>query len=116
MVRNEEFVVMFDVDYTLIMWDQEFVPGEGKIAIQTPCGETRYFRPHKRHIDLLKNYVARGATVIVWSGGGRAWSKLVTEALGIDHLVYDHLPKPVKYVDDHDAQIWFTGRIWLEDV
>ena len=109
-------VVMFDVDDTLVMWDwREYSPdGEGTIDIvNTECNVIECVLPHYRHIQLLKQFKARGHTVIVWSQGGHSWAENVVKALQLQDLVDIVMDKPTWYVDDLSAQVFLGGPIYL---
>jgi FMN phosphatase YigB (HAD superfamily) len=108
-------IVMFDVDDTLIIWDwEEFSPDAiGTISINDlVSGHFELVLPHERHIQLLKQFKARGHTVIVWSQGGWAWAESVVKALGLEHLVDVVMSKPDWYVDDLPASAYMGNNIY----
>ena len=114
-IKNED-IVAFDVDDTLILWFSNCDPSE-KIDIISPGSGIKKMalKPHKRHIDLLKEYKGRGMTVIVWSAGGYGWAQAVVEALGLEEFVDYVMTKPCKLIDDLPPELIFTNRIYLED-
>lgn len=84
----------FDVDDTLIMWNQPSHDDPNSVVVHCPP-TTHQFRvfdqkgdlveegpktelpgwservtPHKKHIEQLKYHRLRGHTIIVWSAGG----------------------------------------------
>jgi predicted phosphatase len=110
-------LVTFDVDDTLVIWDWRSVDPEGKglVQIKNPDGNcTETVLPHYRHIELLRQFKARGHTVVVWSQGGSAWAASVCRTLGIDHLVDYAMDKPNWYVDDLPSEAWMRAPIYLD--
>ena len=101
-VANSEQIICFDVDDTLILWDENHnQPFDGCISIKCPHSESMSFhRPHKRHIEFLKRQHAKGYSVVVWSSGGTAWAKDIVESLGLEKYVDIVMSKPIKWVDD----------------
>lgn len=113
-IHNEQ-VYCFDVDDTLVMWDDQYADRAlGRVRIVDPYdGATVYLKPHARHIKLLKQMHGRGRQIIVWSQGGAAWARAVIEALGLSEYVHICMTKPAGYVDDLPAQAWLPNRIYL---
>lgn len=109
--------VFFDVDDTLVIWDWQSVnpEGNGLISITNPsCGVSELVHPHLRHIELMKQFKARGHTVYVWSQGGSEWAAAVCKALGIENMVDYVLDKPNWYVDDLHVNAWMRAPIYLD--
>lgn len=107
--------VNFDVDETLVIWDWRPVSpdGVGLIDIVDPIsGHIEVVLPHQQHITLLKQFKARGHTVMVWSQGGWAWAESVVKALGIEDLVDYVDSKPDWYVDDLPASAFMGTNIY----
>src|SRR5665213_647067 len=99
-------LVMFDVDDTLVIWDWKAInpEGIGLISIVDPNDSVAVLvQPHNRHIELMKQFKARGHTVVVWSQGGHAWAEAVCKTLGIENMVDFVMDKPNWYVDDLHA-------------
>jgi predicted HAD superfamily phosphohydrolase YqeG len=109
--------VYFDVDDTLVIWDWKSVSpdGVGTILIVDPTSGTseRVF-PHNRHVQLMRQFKARGHTVVVWSQGGHAWAEAVCKQLGIETLVDYVMDKPNWYVDDLHSSAWMKAPIFLD--
>lgn len=106
---------MFDVDDTLVIWDWKAVDPEGKglIKIQDPnSGHTELVLPHERHVKLLKQFKARGHTVVVWSQGGWDWASIVVKSLGLESVVDFCMSKPDWYVDDLPAVAFMGNNIY----
>lgn len=114
---DNEFVVAFDVDDTILMWGDDFTkPEEGRIEIIDPYDGSRvYLTPHKKHIGLLKKYKGRGMCVMVWSAGGVQWAKAAINALNLADYIDLVITKPSKYVDDLPASEILGSRIYLQD-
>ena len=109
--------VFFDVDDTLVIWDWKSInpEGIGLVKITDPdSGCSVLVHPHARHIELMRQFKARGHTVVVWSQGGSAWAESVCKALGIELLVDYVMDKPNWYVDDLNASVWMKAPIFLD--
>lgn len=97
--------VYFDVDKTLVFSttvdgvDEYHIKNGMKIAING-----HEWLVHIEHVNLLKDFAARGHTIIVWSAGGSDWARMVCEALGIEGLVDACMPKPFWYIDDKKSE------------
>ena len=123
-IVDNEVIVCFDCDDTLVMWDsnhnyQDF-PGTPELQQKIPFinpydNSIAYLKPHKRHIELLKQYKGRGFYVRVWSAGGVQWAKAVVETLGLEQYVDSVETKPAKYVDDLQAADVLGVRIYIKD-
>lgn len=116
-VIAHENIAAFDVDDTLVMWDNNFdVPLENKVSITDPYdGSVNYLKPHRKHINLLKKYKGRGMMVVVWSAAGYKWAESVVKALGIEEYVDYILTKPTKLIDDLTPNEVFGTRLYLKD-
>lgn len=114
-VIEDENVVCFDVDDTLVLWHAECYTSD-KIQILCPYGgDYNLLKPHKAHIDLLKKYKGRGLKVVVWSAGGYKWAEAVVKALKLEEFVDYIMTKPSKIVDDLTPNEIFTTRIYLKE-
>jgi len=114
-VFENEYVVAFDVDDTLVMWDEPSQPGVGKVSFVDPYdGSFHYLTPHKKHVDLLKKYKARGMMVMVWSAGGAKWAEAVLMTLKLTEFVDVVMTKPSKFVDDLQAHEVLGQRVYLK--
>jgi FMN phosphatase YigB (HAD superfamily) len=116
---NNQNVVVFDCDNTLLMWDKQHdKPGPGKIEIKDPYDSnvTLYLTPHQVHIRLLRQYKGRGFTVIVWTKAGALWAEQTVKVLGLEGYVDFAMTKPDKYVDDAlKIEDIIGNRIYFED-
>lgn len=111
-IVENDHVVCFDVDDTLIMWlwgyelQEAIAEGRSK-QIMDPDGKmSNTIIPNQEHIDLLKRYKGKGKFVIVWTASGYDWGKAVIKGLELEEYVDLILTKPTKYVDDLDANEW----------
>lgn len=103
-------LVCFDVDETLALTERPY--GFVSNCIEdVETGQT--FWSHDRHIKLLKQFKARGFTILVWSQGGAAWAKLVLKAYKIDKHVDFVMDKPTWVVDDLPVSAWIGPSIYL---
>ena len=89
--------VFFDVDDTLVMWDE-------KVKGNTVCimcdGHLVHMVRNEGNIEELKRHGSRGIDVIVWSKGGAYWAEIVVKALGLERYVAAIMNKPFCYYDD----------------
>ena len=100
----------YDVDDTLIMRSGKVV---GAMEMRTERGSI-WVKPHKPHIETLKELHAQGITIIVWSAGGSAHAAAAVEALGIEKYVDVVLEKPHWVVDDKAPESWMP-KAWYKD-
>lgn len=105
MITGNEATICFDVDDTLIMWDENSYGSSDDVRripiIDPNDGMTTNHEIHLRHVQFLKKQAAKGFTVIVWSASGANWAGAVVKALGLEQYVTACIAKPIKYVDDH---------------
>lgn len=94
----EKPTVFFDVDNTIVFSPAEFP--DLYIKLSTIGYGGRDWLIHREHINLLKDFHARGHTVIVWSAGGADWAEGIITALQLTDYVYACMPKPFWYADD----------------
>lgn len=112
-VIDNELVLCVDVDGTLILPPVD--AATDTIKILCPYDGKYYRRSiHKPHIKALRNYVARGAHVMVWSRNGARWAAAVLEALGLDHLDVYVKSKPFAYMDDLPCQEWMGEHMYIK--
>lgn len=91
-------IVAFDVDGTLIDFNDN----------------------HRKHVvSLVKWFVASGAEVIIWSGGGKGYAEMVGVRVGLpdDGIVYmSKFPKPSFDVDiafDDEADTLLANQMFI---
>ena len=106
-VTRNDNVVCFDVDDTLVMWSWESRFNEQSIVFDNFGYETRLL-PHQKHIDLMKQFKARGHYVIVWSQGGYEWAASVVKTLQLESYVDEVKTKPKWVIDDLPPGAWLT--------
>jgi hydroxymethylpyrimidine pyrophosphatase-like HAD family hydrolase len=101
-VASSELTIFFDVDDTLIMWDENCTqPFEGALKMVCPHdGMVTFHKVHERHVGFLKKQKAKGYSVIVWSASGTKWAEAVVTKLGLQDYVDFVTSKPIKWVDD----------------
>jgi hydroxymethylpyrimidine pyrophosphatase-like HAD family hydrolase len=101
-VASSEMTIFFDVDDTLIFWDNKCMrPFDGAVEITCPHdGMKTWHRVHERHVGFLKKQKAKGYAVIVWSASGTKWAEAVVKKLGLESYVDFVMSKPIKWVDD----------------
>lgn len=112
-VVNNEDIVCFDVDGTLVIPDTD--PHTKDITIVNPYSGTPVeLRIHHAHVELLKIYRGRGCFVRVWSHGGVKWAEAVVKALNLEKYVDSIETKPAKLIDDLPIERIFK-TIFLEE-
>lgn len=99
--------VYFDVDNTLVYSQAEFPHAVGPIVM---IGD-RAWVVEENHVEAIRDFAARGHSIIVWSAGGSDWSKLVVESLGLNELVFACLSKPTWYFDDVASEKFMPTNI-----
>lgn len=87
-------VTTFDVDNTLIMWDDA-----GQIDIEYGKKNMNY-REHKFHPTFLRHCKQRGDFIIVWSQNGYEWAEKVVKKLELEDYVDVVMSKPIRHIDD----------------
>ncbi len=104
-------IVYFDVDETLItftvhkMHDGDWY--RSKEFMPTPNGiEEMSTAYHVEHIALLKQFKARGHTVVVWSAGGAKWAETAIKHLNLQKYVDLVIDKPDFVIDDKASSEW----------
>lgn len=110
-VLDNENIVCFDVDDTLVMWNIP-IGREHEAIIFDNFGYSERLLPHYKHIELLKQFKVRGQYVVVWSQGGYKWASEVVKKLGLEDYVDCVMPKPKWIVDDLPPSAW-TKRSYL---
>jgi len=117
-VINNDHVVCFDVDDTLIMWiwdqyERQQLEESGNLIQVNLHGYSTLVSPHKEHIELLKRYKGKGKTIIVWSASGNEWAEIVVKTLGLEAYVDFVFTKPEKYIDDLNCNEWMGEHVYL---
>ena len=76
--------VFFDVDDTLVMWDEKH---KGNTVCISCDGHLNHMVRNEGNIEELKRHGSRGIDVIVWSKGGAYWAEIVIKALKLERYV-----------------------------
>ena len=97
MVILEKPTVFFDVDDTLVMWDEN---AKGDNVAISCDGHLVHMVVNKGNLEELKRHGSRGVDVVVWSKGGVHWAKQVVRALKLEKYVAVIMTKPFCYYDD----------------
>ena len=109
---KDTITIYFDVDDTLIMWDQSGTKWSDKdeVVIRPDSNYPVLARPHHEHIKLLKKHKQHGEVVIVWSAGGAQWAADVVRALKLEDYVDVCASKPEVYYDDMPIKVWMPSK------
>lgn len=111
LIENEQ-IITFDVDDTLIL-HRAPLEGEETVEIIDPYdGRVLSFVIHKPHIKLMGDRIARGCAIVVWSQNGPQWANAVVTALGLKPTLI--MAKPFMIVDDLPVEAWIGKRVYLE--
>ena len=119
-------IVYCDVDDTLVKWDDNMSftkLDKQSIAILDPFEDARrdpfeepnkvyYLRPIWATIQYLKEYKAKGYTVVVWSAGSYLWAEAVVKALKLEEYVDFCMSKPDVCLDDLPPLEWIREIIY----
>lgn len=113
-----EQLIPVDCDGTLLLWDEPITPENEADLVEffDPYeGATKWVLPHKPHIKICKDRLARGAKLLIWSQSGYAWAAQTAKACGLD-IYGDNVivtSKPICIIDDLPASAWLSERINL---
>ena len=105
--------MFFDVDDTLVMWEETPIFNETVVITDPYNGELETLYLNNCHIRLLKRSKHRGRTIVVWSHGGFKWAEAVVKALELEEYVDLVMTKMEDYVDDLDVDEWALKNIYL---
>lgn len=113
-IENEK-IICFDVDDTLVMWNHP--TSDDAIYVTDPNdGQECRLVPHRFHVNLLKKHRGRGYSIVVWSQGGYMWAYQVIKALKLERYVDIIMTKPLKYVDDLNCPEWMGQHLYFKDL
>jgi predicted HAD superfamily phosphohydrolase YqeG len=98
-VIKSDKCLFVDVDDTLVIW------------------EGSSYRPHFKHIEMIKRFHNRGQPVIVWSAGGWAWAARVVKELNLESYVTQVMSKPSWFIDDLPSSVFMPeqNRIFIKE-
>lgn len=112
-------VVMCDVDSTLVMHENPYPNLSLRLFLKVPdpIEPDKFISvlPNEPMIRLLKEELAAGKHVVVWSRGRYAWATNVLIALGFkDYENLTVMSKPDAYLDDKPCEEWMGPRVWID--
>jgi hypothetical protein len=116
-VLNTEQLLCCDVDGTLLMWGTEWCNDREKRAFFTDPynGNVATVNINTANLKIVRDRLARGATIMVWSQSGWQWAKACVEALGLeDEEKVVVTTKPLAYIDDKTCEKWMGDHINLD--
>lgn len=93
-------IIYVDVDSTLLFSLREY-PHEVTHEVVKIGG--RKFWVHDPHIEMIKDFKARGHSIVVWSAGGAEWAEMAVRALKLELYVDLVISKPDWFIDDKPA-------------
>lgn len=111
---ENDIIVPFDVDGTLLDYNIEGVPESELIDIGMNPEFVIKVRPLKEHVQRVKNHKASNHFIIVWSGSGHGWAEHVVKTLGLEKYVDLVISKPRWCYDDVPSEEWMK-RLFLPD-
>lgn len=105
-----------DIDQTLILHDCDLVLAKNleceTVTVKSPyTNEEQTYVVNEKHVELVKNYQARGFTVLLWSNNGESWARAVGLALNLQDCMY--MAKPIKMIDDQQPEDFLPKPIYL---
>ena len=108
-VLESELVVYFDVDETLISFDERYknLPKK-KIG---PEGSRLDGYINEKLIAKIKEHRARNHAIVVWSAGGYQWALDVVTALKIEDHVDAVMAKPRWFYDDQPSNVFMDDKV-----
>lgn len=107
--------IAFDVDQTLVIWDDNaFNPGPGKYAFNL-ANRTVYLKLHNKHLFYLRSYKARGFKVVVWSAAGGQWANEVVRVLNLEQYIDVTMSKFTAFYDDLKAEEVLGQHLYFHD-
>lgn len=114
-VIKNEYVVMVDVDDTLVMHlNKDNLKNQPKIEIWDSLDKKFItLGINKSMVRLVREEIHRGAQVIVWSRGGYEWASNVLKALHLSGNNVIVMSKPHTYFDDKEVNDWLKYRVYL---
>lgn len=115
-VIEHNHVIMCDIDSTLIMHvNPGSTAADSMVKVIDPIDSAKTIRvlPNEPMIRILREELAAGFLVVVWSKGRHQWAKNVLEALNIDHPNIMVMSKCSHYLDDKPCEEWMGPRVYL---
>ena len=97
--------VWYDCDNTLVFSLREY---PHQISNEIIKINDRKFWVHVPHVETIKDFKARGHTVVVWSAGGAEWAEMVVKALDLTDVVDLVISKPDWFVDDKPSSMFMS--------
>lgn len=106
-----EIVGSIDIDGTILDWGR----GTGRIVtfIHPFTNQELKVSVNEANLQVVTNWLARGATLLVWSRSGRAWANAALKAINLYHKNIFVAAKPLFYVDDKPANEWMGEQVFL---
>lgn len=113
-VLNNDHCVFFDVDGTLVMWEESERYNERLIIDDPYSAEVETVYVNTDHVMLLKKMSNRGKFIVVWSHGGAKWAEAVIQALDLKKYVDVCMAKVEDFVDDTPWDKWTIKNLYLK--
>ena len=109
-----EDLLPFDIDETLIM-NSKIRKGQKCISFTCPyTKELCIVRVNEPMLAVLRQRLARGTSILVWSKSGYRRAVVILRALQLDHKNLYVTSKFKDYADDKPIETWAGERIWLD--
>ena len=99
--------IYFDLDDTLILWDQ--TPGDGE---HRGVG----YKINTLLVEKMISYKKEGKDIIVWSQAGADHAIIMARKAGFYNIVDHFITKPSTYYDDKLMSQWGCKCIYPEGV
>ncbi len=112
MIKSTNFVLMVDVDDTLVR-SKDCTPDHWYDIRDPLTGNCYEIEIFESNLTYVKRAKAKGMTVIVWSKQGVEWSEAVVKYLNLEDSVDMILSKPIEYMDDKLEGNLLGNRIYF---
>ena len=103
--------VWYDVDNTLVFSLREY---PHQISNEIVKINGRKFWVHLPHVETIKDFKARGHTVVVWSAGGSEWAETVVKSLNLEEYIDLVISKPDWIWDDKEPEEFMPKRFYYD--
>lgn len=113
LIIENDNVVYFDVDETIVMWEPKST--DEIVSIAASWGITERLAPNQKIIKKIKQHAMQGHWVVVHTQAGWDWALTVIKALKLEEYVSEIKTKPKWMYDDLPPSAW-TNVIYPKDI
>jgi hypothetical protein len=115
-IIKSDKIVYFDVDETLVTFDQHLSHAGEVMHLECGSKMVRCWIMEK-HVQAMREHAARGHAIVVWSAGGWEWAHTIVRALQLEELVDAVMCKPSWFYDDKTSSYFMheKDRVYFYD-